>query len=75
MKLTNAAESKNYDKDYHFQDREGSDDNESSRHIIHVTRKIEQDSVSDRGVMDDHYQVVVTSSDGQGVSYGGDRFH
>ncbi|KAM0445247.1 hypothetical protein ACHAPV_006818 [Trichoderma viride] len=75
MKLTNAGESKNYDKDYHFQDREGSDDNESSRHIIHVTRKIEQDSVSDRGVMDDHYQVVVTSSDGHGVSYGGDRFH
>lgn len=29
----------------------------------------------DRGGMEDHYQVVVTSSDGQGVSYGSDRYH
>jgi hypothetical protein len=76
MKLSNVGDTKNDDRDYHFQDREGSD-NESSRRIIHVTHKIEQDSVSDRGGLDDHYQVVVTSSDGQGVNFGGEnaRYH
>lgn len=63
IKLSNAAGSTKNDERDHFQDKESIDDETGSRrHIIHVTRQVEQDSVSDRGVLDNNYEVVVSGN-------------
>ncbi|KAL7940799.1 GPCR, PTH11-type [Trichoderma barbatum] len=63
IKLSNAAGGTTNDERDHFQDKESTDDETGSRRrIIHVTRQIEQDSVSDRGVLDNNYEVVVSGN-------------
>ncbi|KAH7176343.1 hypothetical protein EDB81DRAFT_897649 [Dactylonectria macrodidyma] len=53
----------------HFQDKDSNGDDESTRHIIHVTREVEQDSASGRDLPAGQFQVAVsgTKSPGQDV--------
>lgn len=46
----------------HFQDKESNGDDESTRHIIHVTREVEQDSASGRDLPAGQFQVAVSGS-------------
>ncbi|KAJ9264107.1 hypothetical protein DTO271D3_5600 [Paecilomyces variotii] len=65
IKLSNNDTRMGDEQDYHFQDKESSGDDESTRHIIRVTREIKQDSVSDRGVPH-QFQVAISGYDGPG---------
>ncbi|KAJ4321007.1 hypothetical protein N0V84_005588 [Fusarium piperis] len=50
MKLSNAGASRNDDQENHFQDKESNGDDESTRRMIHITREVEQESVSGQNV-------------------------
>ncbi|RSL86026.1 hypothetical protein CEP51_003036 [Fusarium floridanum] len=63
VKLSNTGGSKNDDRDNHFQDKESNDDDESTRRMIHITREVEQDSISG-GDMPRNHQVDVEISGG-----------
>ncbi|RSL92915.1 hypothetical protein CEP52_013560 [Fusarium oligoseptatum] len=63
VKLSNTGGSKNDDRDNHFQDKESNDDDESTRRMIHITREVEQDSISGENVPRNH-QVDVEISGG-----------
>ncbi|RSM06808.1 hypothetical protein CDV31_008905 [Fusarium ambrosium] len=63
VKLSNTGGSKNDDRDHHFQDKESNDDDESTRRMIHITREVEQDSISGENVPRNH-QVDVEISGG-----------
>ncbi|KAI9148886.1 hypothetical protein HJFPF1_10929 [Paramyrothecium foliicola] len=61
MKLRNTNNSR---KDSYFdqtQDKDVHDDASSSRHIIHVTREVQQDNASARGVDDNGYEATAVS--------------
>ncbi|CAM1510699.1 Fc.00g010340.m01.CDS01 [Cosmosporella sp. VM-42] len=63
IKLSNAGNSRtDDDQDHHFQDKESNDDDESTRHIIHITREVEQDSVSSRGQPSKQFQTAISGS-------------
>ncbi|RYP53050.1 hypothetical protein DL768_001905 [Monosporascus sp. mg162] len=63
IKLSNFGTSRtDGDQDHQFQDKESNGDNESTRHIIHITREVEQDSVSGRCVPANQFQVAVSGS-------------
>ncbi|KAF7560391.1 hypothetical protein G7046_g3757 [Stylonectria norvegica] len=69
IKLSNAGQSRaEDDDDRHFQDKESNDDDESTRNIIHITREVEQDSVSSRGLPAKHFQTAISGSSKQGGS-------
>lgn len=63
MKLSNAGTSRvDGDQYRHFQDKESNGDDESTRNIIHVTREVEQDSVSCRGLSPSQFEAAASSS-------------
>ncbi|RYO97410.1 hypothetical protein DL766_003977 [Monosporascus sp. MC13-8B] len=63
IKLSNIGSSRaDGDQDHHFQDKESNGDDESTRQIIHITREVEQDSVSGRGLPANQFQVAVSGS-------------
>lgn len=63
VKLSNGAASRNDDHENHFQDKESNDDDESTRRMIHITREVEQDSISGQNLPRNH-QVDVEISGG-----------
>lgn len=50
-------------------DKESNGDDESTRHIIHITREVEQDSVSDRGVSARQFHVTISERGGLGHKF------
>ncbi|KAF7557643.1 hypothetical protein G7Z17_g610 [Cylindrodendrum hubeiense] len=63
IKLSNVDASRaDRDRDLHFEDKESNEDGESTRNIIHVTREVEQDSVSSSGLSANRFQVAVSGS-------------
>ncbi|KAH6949119.1 hypothetical protein FAVG1_13212 [Fusarium avenaceum] len=65
MKLSNAGNSRNDgDQDDHFQDKESNGDDESTRHIIHITREVEQESASAKDLPIDQFQAAVSGRPG-----------
>lgn len=61
MKLSNAGNNRNDgDQDHHFQDKESNGDGESTRHIIHITREVEQDSASAQGIPINQFHTSVS---------------
>lgn len=46
------------DKYFDLNDKDSHDDSSSSRHIIHITREIQQDTVSARGVPEQPFHVT-----------------
>ncbi|RKL12125.1 hypothetical protein BFJ70_g16314 [Fusarium oxysporum] len=65
MKLSNAGNSRNDgDQDHHFQDKESNGDDESTRHIIHITREVEQDSASAQDMPIDQFHAAVSGRPG-----------
>ncbi|KAL6353109.1 hypothetical protein LRP88_13597 [Fusarium phalaenopsidis] len=63
VKLSNGGASRNDDHENHFQDKESNDDDESTRRMIHITREVEQDSISGQNLPRNH-QVDVEISGG-----------
>lgn len=63
VKLSNNGTSSNSQQDTHFQDKDSNDDDESTRNMIHVTREVEQDSVSSRETRHD-FQVAISGANG-----------
>lgn len=61
MKLSGPGNSRSDEEHHdHFQDKDSNGDDESTRHIIHITREVEQDSVSGPGLAPNRFQVAVS---------------
>jgi len=70
IKLSNAGNSRSDGgQDHHFQDKESNDDDDSTRHIIHITREVEQDSVSGQGQPGNKFQVAISGSGGPSQNF------
>ncbi|KAL7807879.1 GPCR, PTH11-type, partial [Trichoderma aethiopicum] len=61
MKLSKAAGASASDDHDHSEDKESTDDETGSRRrIMHATRQIEHDSISDQGGLDNHDEVMIS---------------
>ncbi|KAJ4258269.1 hypothetical protein NW762_008418 [Fusarium torreyae] len=66
VKLSNGGTRTGAEQDTHFQDKDSNGDDESTRNMIHVTREVEQDSVSSRESPANDFQVAISGKNGPG---------
>ncbi|KAM0431770.1 hypothetical protein ACHAPT_005020 [Fusarium lateritium] len=65
MKLSNAGASRTDEHENHFQDKESNDDDESTRRMIHITREVEQESISGRDMPGHRMDIEISGGDRQ----------